>query len=140
MYRAINADYYGFRDEEDGVLERVEAGAEAEMRAQVRAGPTGWGVETGKAAGGGRRRRGGGTRDADASAVAVGARRVVWGGVEGKVRKGAREGRRGGGALWGAVRWARPAASSAQRHLSALGAALLLRPSAAGASNSVQPH
>lgn len=23
MHRAINADYYGFRDEEDGILEKV---------------------------------------------------------------------------------------------------------------------
>jgi hypothetical protein len=41
MYRAINADYYGFRDEEDGVLVQVEAGAEAGMRQQV--GPAGGG-------------------------------------------------------------------------------------------------
>lgn len=32
MYKGINADYFGFRDEEDGVLERVEAEAEKEMR------------------------------------------------------------------------------------------------------------
>ncbi|KAL4452496.1 hypothetical protein ABPG75_008158 [Micractinium tetrahymenae] len=33
MHRAINADYYGFRDEEDGILEKVEAEAEGPMRA-----------------------------------------------------------------------------------------------------------
>lgn len=33
MNKAIDADYYGFRDEEDGVLERVERSAEAELRA-----------------------------------------------------------------------------------------------------------
>ena len=36
MYAHINADYYGFRDEEDGVLERVEATAEREIRNKVR--------------------------------------------------------------------------------------------------------
>lgn len=36
MYRHIDADYYGFRDDEDGVLEKVEAPAERRMRAQVR--------------------------------------------------------------------------------------------------------
>lgn len=35
MYQLINADYYGFRDEEDGVLERVEAEAEARLRARA---------------------------------------------------------------------------------------------------------
>ena len=35
MHRAINADYYGFRDEEDGILVRVEAEAEAHMRRQA---------------------------------------------------------------------------------------------------------
>ncbi len=35
MYRQIDGDYYGFRDEEDGVLERVEMEAEAAMRAEV---------------------------------------------------------------------------------------------------------
>lgn len=35
MYRHIDADYYGFRDDEDGVLEKVEAPAEKRMRAQV---------------------------------------------------------------------------------------------------------
>ncbi|GAB4818782.1 hypothetical protein N2152v2_005828 [Parachlorella kessleri] len=35
MYRAINADYYGFRDEDDGVLVQVEAQAEADMRRQA---------------------------------------------------------------------------------------------------------
>ena len=32
MLKAIDADYYGYRDEEDGVLEKVEAVAEASMR------------------------------------------------------------------------------------------------------------
>ncbi len=36
MYAHINADYYGFRDEEDGVLERVEAEAERAVRQKVR--------------------------------------------------------------------------------------------------------
>ncbi len=36
MYRFIDADYYGFRDEEDAVLAAVEPAAEAAMRAQVR--------------------------------------------------------------------------------------------------------
>jgi hypothetical protein len=35
MYKGIDPDYYGFRDEEDGVLEKVEAGAEKLMRAEV---------------------------------------------------------------------------------------------------------
>ena len=35
LYQHIDADYYGFRDEEDGVLERVEAIAEEALRAQV---------------------------------------------------------------------------------------------------------
>ena len=35
MFRHIDADYYGFRDDEDGVLEKVEAPAEKRMRAQV---------------------------------------------------------------------------------------------------------
>lgn len=32
MYRSINPDYYGFRDEEDGILEKLEASAEIEMK------------------------------------------------------------------------------------------------------------
>lgn len=32
MYKRIDADYYGYRDEEDGVLEQVEKVAEKEMR------------------------------------------------------------------------------------------------------------
>ena len=36
MYAHINADYYGFRDEEDGILEKVEAAAEREIRDKVR--------------------------------------------------------------------------------------------------------
>lgn len=35
MHKAIDADYYGFRDEEDGVLVPLEEEAEAAMRAQV---------------------------------------------------------------------------------------------------------
>ena len=35
LYQHIDADYYGFRDEEDGVLEKVEAVAEKTLRAQV---------------------------------------------------------------------------------------------------------
>ncbi|GLC51525.1 hypothetical protein PLESTB_000511900 [Pleodorina starrii] len=35
MYRSIDPDYYGFRDEEDGVLERVEAEAEKIVRMQA---------------------------------------------------------------------------------------------------------
>lgn len=37
LYEHINGDYYGFRDEEDGVLEKVEAEAEVVMRQEVRA-------------------------------------------------------------------------------------------------------
>jgi len=33
MHRQINGDYYGFRDDDDGVLAPLEAAAEAEMRA-----------------------------------------------------------------------------------------------------------
>lgn len=36
MYQHINADYYGFRDDEDGVLEKVEAEAERNIRRRVR--------------------------------------------------------------------------------------------------------
>ncbi|MEW5302300.1 MAG: hypothetical protein WDW36_005100 [Sanguina aurantia] len=35
MFKGIDPDYYGFRDEEDGVLVRVEAEAEALMRAEA---------------------------------------------------------------------------------------------------------
>ncbi|CAL8463792.1 g3326 [Coccomyxa elongata] len=35
MYQHINADYYGFRDEEDGVLEKVEAEAERNVRQKL---------------------------------------------------------------------------------------------------------
>ena len=38
MYKGIDPDYYGFRDEEDGVLERVEVEAERMLRAEVRRG------------------------------------------------------------------------------------------------------
>lgn len=37
MHKAITPDYYGFRDEEDGVLLRVEAAADKEIAARVRA-------------------------------------------------------------------------------------------------------
>lgn len=36
MYRHIDADYYGFRDDEDGVLVKVEGPAEKKMRTQVK--------------------------------------------------------------------------------------------------------
>ncbi len=35
MYKLIDGDYYGFRDDEDGVLEPLEAAAERALRAQV---------------------------------------------------------------------------------------------------------
>jgi pre-mRNA-splicing factor ISY1 len=35
LHRHIDGDYYGFRDEDDGVLAQVEAAAEAEMRAET---------------------------------------------------------------------------------------------------------
>jgi hypothetical protein len=35
MHKAIDADYYGFRDEDDGVLLRVEAAAERRIKRQV---------------------------------------------------------------------------------------------------------
>lgn len=35
LFKAITPDYYGFRDEEDGVLLTVEADAQAEMQAKV---------------------------------------------------------------------------------------------------------
>lgn len=35
MHKAIDPDYYGFRDEEDGVLLRVEEEAERQMRAEA---------------------------------------------------------------------------------------------------------
>ena len=35
MYRHIDADYYGFRDDEDGVLVKVEGPAEKKMRTEV---------------------------------------------------------------------------------------------------------
>ena len=38
MHKAIDPDYYGFRDEDDGVMVAVEAEAEKLMRAQVRCG------------------------------------------------------------------------------------------------------
>eukprot|EP01025_Chloroclados_australasicus_P047477 TRINITY_DN5327_c0_g1_i1.p2 TRINITY_DN5327_c0_g1~~TRINITY_DN5327_c0_g1_i1.p2 ORF type:complete len:275 (-),score=47.12 TRINITY_DN5327_c0_g1_i1:16-840(-) len=34
MYKLIDADYYGFRDEDDGILVKVEAEAEERMRAK----------------------------------------------------------------------------------------------------------
>jgi pre-mRNA-splicing factor ISY1 len=41
MHKAITPDYYGFRDEEDGLLLRVEPDAERVIKAQV--GRRGWG-------------------------------------------------------------------------------------------------
>ncbi|XP_076940286.1 uncharacterized protein LOC143609417 [Bidens hawaiensis] len=35
IFKRIDAGYYGYRDEEDGVLERVEKGAEERMRAEA---------------------------------------------------------------------------------------------------------
>ncbi|KAF3955027.1 hypothetical protein CMV_019705 [Castanea mollissima] len=35
IYKRIDASYYGYRDDEDGVLERVEGPAEEKMRAEV---------------------------------------------------------------------------------------------------------
>jgi len=35
MHKAINGDYYGFRDEDDGLLLKVEAAAEVQLRSQV---------------------------------------------------------------------------------------------------------
>ena len=37
MHKAINADYYGFRDEDDGVLLKLEARSEVKLQQQVRA-------------------------------------------------------------------------------------------------------
>ena len=37
MHKAIDADYYGFRDEDDGVLVREEADAERRIKRQARA-------------------------------------------------------------------------------------------------------
>ncbi|KAL8133070.1 uncharacterized protein LOC141712358 [Apium graveolens] len=34
IYKRIDASYYGYRDEEDGILERLEGGAEKRMRAE----------------------------------------------------------------------------------------------------------
>jgi Isy1-like splicing family len=38
IYQNIDGDYYGFRDEEDGLLVKVEADAEVEMRREVNGG------------------------------------------------------------------------------------------------------
>ncbi|KAJ7566810.1 hypothetical protein O6H91_02G119700 [Diphasiastrum complanatum] len=35
MYKRIDADYYGYRDDEDGILEKLERVAEQEMRAKA---------------------------------------------------------------------------------------------------------
>lgn len=35
IYKRIDASYYGYRDDEDGILEKLEAPAEVEMREQV---------------------------------------------------------------------------------------------------------
>ncbi|KAK9929020.1 hypothetical protein M0R45_026130 [Rubus argutus] len=37
IYKRINAGYYGYRDDEDGVLEKLDVVAEAEMRAEAAA-------------------------------------------------------------------------------------------------------
>ncbi|MBA0552632.1 hypothetical protein Golob_023425 [Gossypium lobatum] len=37
IYKSIDASYYGYKDEEDGVLARVEGPTEAKMRADVTA-------------------------------------------------------------------------------------------------------
>lgn len=37
MHKAVDADYYGFRDEDDGILVKVEAEAEAKIQKRVRA-------------------------------------------------------------------------------------------------------
>lgn len=42
MYKFIDADYYGFRDEEDGVLAAVEGPAEEAMRTLVSGSPRPW--------------------------------------------------------------------------------------------------
>jgi hypothetical protein len=47
MHKSITPDYYGFRDEEDGLLLRVEAGAEKVITAQV--GGVGRGLWAGRA-------------------------------------------------------------------------------------------
>ena len=36
MHKAVDADYYGFRDEDDGILVKVEAVAERKMKKRVR--------------------------------------------------------------------------------------------------------
>ena len=38
IYKRIDASYYGYRDDEDGVLERLEAVAEERMRAEAMGG------------------------------------------------------------------------------------------------------
>lgn len=50
MFRHIDADYYGFRDDEDGILQRLEVQAEKKMRTEV-------GVTPGTCTPGGRRRQ-----------------------------------------------------------------------------------
>ena len=35
LYKLIDGDYYGFRDEEDGMLVKAEAKAEAHLRQKV---------------------------------------------------------------------------------------------------------
>lgn len=47
MHKAIDPDYYGFRDEDDGVMVAVEAEAEKLMRAQVRWGLKVWAARCG---------------------------------------------------------------------------------------------
>jgi hypothetical protein len=38
MHKAVDADYYGFRDEDDGILVKVEAEAERKLQRRVRVG------------------------------------------------------------------------------------------------------
>ena len=78
MHRSIDPDYYGFRDEEDGVLERVEEEAEKLMRMQVRKGA----AAGGGAGGGGRNgleRQGGGGRGRGEGGRGRGREGGVWG-------------------------------------------------------------
>ena len=69
MRQRIDADYYGFRDEEDGVLLKLEAEAEAKMRAKAVAE---WEAarDAREAADGGKRKRGDDEADAGAGFVA----------------------------------------------------------------------
>ena len=70
MRQRIDADYYGFRDEEDGVLLKLEAEAEAKMRAKAVAE---WEAarDAREAADGGKRKRGDDEADAGAGFAAA---------------------------------------------------------------------